>query len=241
MALRPGGRFVAEMGGAGNCATLHRRDVHGVARVRPARAGAARGTSPSPAEYAPRLEKAGFTVRLLEYFDRPTPLDECPDGAADWVRMFAGYLLAEVPPMLVEPLLRRVNELAAPALRRESRLGRRLRPAPVRRGPRLSGPHGLVRPGTDCAHDGVSPVSAGVSGWPRRAAWPGAARTSAASAFRPARVARPMERRTERGDGEAPGEVSGEPCREHVEHSPAVTPGLPDYGLVCGLSPVGRE
>ena len=79
-----------------------------------------RGTSPRPAEYALRLEKAGFTVRLLEYFDRPTPLDECPDGAADWVRMFAGYLLAEVPPTLVEPLLRRVNELAAPALRRES-------------------------------------------------------------------------------------------------------------------------
>jgi trans-aconitate methyltransferase len=118
-ALVPGGRFVAELCGAGNCAALT----------------AAVSTSwrehglpepdlpwffPSPAEYAVRLEKAGFTVRLLEYFDRPTPLDECPNGAADWVRMYAGSLLTGVPPELADALLRRVNELAAPALRRET-------------------------------------------------------------------------------------------------------------------------
>ena len=34
--------------------------------------------------------------------------------------MFAGSLLKEVPAEMVDPLLRRVNELAAPALRRES-------------------------------------------------------------------------------------------------------------------------
>ncbi|MBB2913493.1 trans-aconitate methyltransferase [Streptosporangium becharense] len=118
-ALVPGGRFVAEMGGAGNCAALT----------------AALSTAwrefglpepdlpwyfPSPAEYATRLEKGGFTVRLLEYFDRPTPLDQCPDGAADWVRMFAGSLLRQVPGDMVDSLLARVNELAAPALRRET-------------------------------------------------------------------------------------------------------------------------
>jgi hypothetical protein len=75
---------------------------------------------PTPAEYAVRLEKAGFVVRLLEYFDRPTPLDECPGGAADWVRMFAGSVLEGLPPEIVAPLLGRVNELAAPALRRET-------------------------------------------------------------------------------------------------------------------------
>ncbi|GAA2890081.1 class I SAM-dependent methyltransferase [Streptosporangium fragile] len=118
-ALTPGGRFIAEMGGAGNCAALtaalstawreyglHEPDLPWY--------------FPTPSEYATRLEKSGFTVRLLEYFDRPTPLDQCPDGAADWVRMFAGSLLQHVPGDMVDSLLGRVNELAAPALRRET-------------------------------------------------------------------------------------------------------------------------
>ncbi|GAA1277949.1 class I SAM-dependent methyltransferase [Sphaerisporangium rubeum] len=118
-ALAPGGRFVAEMGGAGNCAALTSAMMtawreHGL------REPDLPWYFPTPAEYATRLEKCGFTVRLLEYFDRPTPLDECQNGAADWVRMFAGHLLDDVPAETVEPLLRRVNELAAPALRRES-------------------------------------------------------------------------------------------------------------------------
>lgn len=118
-ALRPGGRFVAEMGGAGNCAALTAA-VFTAWREYGLPEPEFPWYFPSPAEYALRLEKGGFTVRLLEYFDRPTPLDECPNGAADWVRMFAGSLLGRIPPAAVEPLLHRVNELAAPALRRET-------------------------------------------------------------------------------------------------------------------------
>ncbi|GAB2471656.1 class I SAM-dependent methyltransferase [Streptosporangium sandarakinum] len=118
-ALAPGGRFVAEMGGAGNCAALTAAmstawREHGLPEPD------LPWYFPTPAEYAARLERGGFVVRLLEYFDRPTPMDECPDGAAGWVRMFAGSLLRTVPTGMVEPLLRRVNELAAPALRRET-------------------------------------------------------------------------------------------------------------------------
>jgi trans-aconitate methyltransferase len=118
-ALEPGGRFVAEMGGAGSCAHLTAamrtawREFDLCEPVLPM-------YFPSPAEYAARLEQGGFTVRLLEYFDRPTRLTDCRDGAADWVRMFAAGQLADVPKPLVEPLLRRVNQLAAPALRRET-------------------------------------------------------------------------------------------------------------------------
>ncbi len=118
-ALRPGGRFVAEMGGAGNCAEL-------IAAMQTAwrEFGLTEPELPwffpTPAGYAGRLEEAGFTVRLLEYFDRPTRMTEGPDGAADWVRVYAADPLRDVPPPLVQPLLERVNELAAPALRRES-------------------------------------------------------------------------------------------------------------------------
>ncbi|WP_214327065.1 class I SAM-dependent methyltransferase [Nonomuraea sediminis] len=118
-ALAPGGRFVAEMGGAGNCAELT------AAMLTAWREYGLREPDlpwyfPTPAEYAQRLEREGFVVRLLEYFDRTTPLDECPGGAADWVRMYAASVLDGLPPDIVDPLLRRVNELAAPALRRES-------------------------------------------------------------------------------------------------------------------------
>jgi trans-aconitate methyltransferase len=118
-ALRPGGRFVGEMGGAGNCAELIAA-VQTAWRVFGLPEPELPWYFPTPAEYASRLEEAGFLVRLMEYFDRPTRLSECPDGAADWVRLFAPELIAEVPPEIAGPLLDRVNELAAPALRRES-------------------------------------------------------------------------------------------------------------------------
>ncbi|MBW8481432.1 class I SAM-dependent methyltransferase [Actinomadura parmotrematis] len=117
--LRPGGRFVGELGGEGNCAELI---------VAMQTAWRVFGLSepelpwyfPSPAEYAGRLEEGGFTVRLLEHAERPSRMVEGPNGAADWIRVYAPGALAEVPPELVEPLLQRVNDLAAPALRRES-------------------------------------------------------------------------------------------------------------------------
>jgi trans-aconitate methyltransferase len=118
-ALRPGGRFVGELGGAGNCAEL-------IVAMQTAWRVFGLGEPelpwyfPSPAEYAARLENGGFTVRLLEHADRPTRMTEGPGGAADWVRAYAPGVLADVPPELVEPLLGRINDLAAPALRRES-------------------------------------------------------------------------------------------------------------------------
>jgi trans-aconitate methyltransferase len=118
-ALRPGGRFIAEMGGAGNCAEL-------VAAMQTAwrEFGLTEPELPwyfpTPAEYATRLEEGGFTVRLLEYAERPTRMTQGQNGAADWVRVFAAEPLALVPAKAVEPLLMRINDLAAPALRRES-------------------------------------------------------------------------------------------------------------------------
>ncbi|WP_344272848.1 class I SAM-dependent methyltransferase, partial [Actinomadura napierensis] len=118
-ALRPGGRFVGELGGEGNCAEL-------VAAMQTAWRVFGLGEPelpwyfPSPAEYATKLEEAGFSLRLLEHAERPSQMTEGPNGAADWVRAYAARALADVPPELVEPLLTRVNDLAAPALRRES-------------------------------------------------------------------------------------------------------------------------
>ncbi|MGZ4611181.1 MAG: class I SAM-dependent methyltransferase [Actinomycetes bacterium] len=115
-ALRDGGRFVAEMGAAGNVAQL-------VAALRAAAFQLDLDVDldlpwyfPTPGEQAARLEQVGFTVRLMQYVDRPTPLLDCRDGAADWWRMFGPSVLAQVPADRVDELLAAVNEIARPSL-----------------------------------------------------------------------------------------------------------------------------
>ena len=97
-ALKPGGRFVAEMGGRGNIATIigaiyQALAEEGIPRERVRNPW----YFPSIGEYASLLERAGFEVVLMQLFDRPTPLDDCPNGIADWLRMFGGDFLAAVP------------------------------------------------------------------------------------------------------------------------------------------------
>ena len=112
-ALRPGGRFVAEMGGAGNIA-----EILAAVGAALAEAGLPEPASPwyfpTPAQQAALLEGAGFRVARMEYFPRPTPLADCPDGLADWLEMFGRSLTAGVPADRLPRVLARVNELAAP-------------------------------------------------------------------------------------------------------------------------------
>ena len=115
-ALRPGGRFVAEMGGAGNIA-----EILAAVAAALAEAGLPEPANPwyfpTPAQQAALLEGAGFRVARREYFPRPTPLADCPGGLADWLEMFGRSLTAEVPADRLPGVLARVNELAAPRLR----------------------------------------------------------------------------------------------------------------------------
>lgn len=92
-ALRPGGRFVGEMGGHGCVASvvtamlavLERRGVNGRALIP--------WYFPTPDDYTERLERAGFTVRTMLHFPRPTPL---PGDVVAWLDTFAGPFVAEV-------------------------------------------------------------------------------------------------------------------------------------------------
>jgi trans-aconitate methyltransferase len=93
-ALRPGGRFVGEMGGHGNVAAivtallavLERRGIDG----RPAHPW----YFPTPAAYRARLERQGFTVETIELIPRPTPL---LTGMAGWSETFAEPLFKLLP------------------------------------------------------------------------------------------------------------------------------------------------
>jgi len=120
VALRPGGRFVAEFGGQGNVAIIRSavRDAAEAAGVDPGRLTAP-WFFPSPAEYARLLEEGGFRVRLIEHFDRLTALDDCPDGIVDWLRMFGTGLLTHVPTDLREQVMRDAAERCRHALLRD--------------------------------------------------------------------------------------------------------------------------
>ncbi|MBH03612.1 MAG: SAM-dependent methyltransferase [Xanthomonadales bacterium] len=85
-ALCPGGRFVAEFGGAGNVAP-----IRAALRAEAEERGRDADTLdpwffPDAAEYRARLEEAGFVVERLETFERPTPL---PGDIADWLTTLA--------------------------------------------------------------------------------------------------------------------------------------------------------
>lgn len=121
-ALRPGGRLVAEFGGQGNVATIR------AAVIEAAEALGVDSTRlddpwffPSPAEYATLLEEGGFRVRLVEHFDRLTPLDDCPEGIVDWLRMFGSALLAGVPADLRDQVIQDAARRCRPSLLREGR------------------------------------------------------------------------------------------------------------------------
>jgi trans-aconitate methyltransferase len=85
-ALRPGGRFVVEMGGKGN--------VQGIIEALRAILGPVETPwyFPSVGEYASVLERHGFEISCAALFDRPTRV-EGDDGLEDWLAMFAGSMI----------------------------------------------------------------------------------------------------------------------------------------------------
>jgi len=93
-ALKPGGRFVGEMGGAGNVASV-RGALH--------RALDRRGVDPKtldpwffPNEEAYRglLEERGFKAGSITLFERPTPI---PGAMEDWLDTFAETFILSLP------------------------------------------------------------------------------------------------------------------------------------------------
>ncbi|MGN6374985.1 MAG: class I SAM-dependent methyltransferase [Sphingomonas sp.] len=89
-ALRPGGRFVGEMGGEGNVAGVWRamRAELAARGLRPAPQNS--HWYPSPAAFAEVYGAAGFVEIDARLIPRPTPL---PTGVVGWLRTFGAGLL----------------------------------------------------------------------------------------------------------------------------------------------------
>ncbi len=90
MALKPGGRFVAEMGGKGNVDLM----ISTLRKVLtqfgyPKQAEMEYLYFPSVGTYTSLLEKAGFRVTYAAHFDRETLLQDQSKGVKKWIKMFA--------------------------------------------------------------------------------------------------------------------------------------------------------
>jgi trans-aconitate methyltransferase len=112
--LKPGGRFVAEMGGHGN-----------IAAIRVALAGVLRQWGldaytmdnnffPNDTQYRARLESAGFTVDEIALIPRPTKLPE--SGMRGWLETFRRGLLDQLPAERREQALEETVALLKPVL-----------------------------------------------------------------------------------------------------------------------------
>jgi SAM-dependent methyltransferase len=93
-ALRPGGRLVGEMGGAGNVACISNALSDELTKRGLDSKSAYPWYFPDPDEYQARLETRGFEIRSIELIPRPTPL---PGDISEWIHTFGEQFLSAVP------------------------------------------------------------------------------------------------------------------------------------------------
>lgn len=111
--LRPGGRFVFEMGGQGNIRHIETAVREALAETGTQEQPAESWFFPSPATYSALLEKHGFTVKSLAFFDRRTPL-EGEEGMQNWIRMFGAFFFRNTSQLAREAVIRRAAEKMRP-------------------------------------------------------------------------------------------------------------------------------
>ncbi|HLY42677.1 MAG TPA: class I SAM-dependent methyltransferase [Terracidiphilus sp.] len=115
--LRPGGRFVAEMGGHGNVAAILVAFTAVLTRYGFGNVENEVNYYPTPEAYTRRLERHGFIVERIEHFPRRTRLAE--GGMVGWLRTFRSGVIGQLPEQIQETVVRETTDLLAPALRDE--------------------------------------------------------------------------------------------------------------------------
>ena len=113
-ALRPGGRFVAELGGHGNIAAIRTALRVAVAPFGVDAEVAGSNVFFTPAEYQTLLERNGFRVEHIELAPRPTILPA--GGLRSWLETFRQSLLQQFTPDQREIVLSRTTDLLQPIL-----------------------------------------------------------------------------------------------------------------------------
>ena len=113
-ALVPGGRFVAEMGGICNIASIRVALQSVLKRYGIDAETQADSFYPSPKAYSALLANAGFRVERIELIPRPTPL---PNGMEAWLTTFRNGVLDLLSPTDRSDVLSEVTALLSHVLR----------------------------------------------------------------------------------------------------------------------------
>ncbi len=112
--LVPSGRFVGELGAAGNVATVRAAIARALARRGLDADAADPWTFPTAEAFRAVLERHGFRVGQLEVFPRQTPVPETLDG---WLETFAETFLGLLPAVERPALMAEIAADLAPRLR----------------------------------------------------------------------------------------------------------------------------
>jgi trans-aconitate methyltransferase len=112
-ALKPGGRFVAEMGGHGCVAAIVAALSAALGRRGIDAAAYNPWFFPTAEGYRARLERQGFTVDSIQLFPRPTPL---PGDVVGWLETFAESFTVALPASERPAFLAEVRDALRPQL-----------------------------------------------------------------------------------------------------------------------------
>jgi trans-aconitate methyltransferase len=118
-ALKPGGRFVAEMGGHNNTAAIQTAVRAVLARRGIEALSLSPWYFPSAGAYRAKLEAAGFEVSEIALIPRLTPLEA---GLAAWLDAFAEDFLSPLEPAERASAKQEIIDLLQPILRDETGL-----------------------------------------------------------------------------------------------------------------------
>ncbi len=119
-ALRPGGRFVAELGGKGNVQAIASALTAALAEAGyPLAPERFPWYFPSIGEYAALLEAHGLEPVYAALFNRPTRLEGGEAGLRTWLALFAGRFFEVVPDEVHVEVVRLLEERLRPQLFRD--------------------------------------------------------------------------------------------------------------------------
>jgi trans-aconitate methyltransferase len=116
-ALKPGGRFVGELGGHGCVHKIRTALVAGLARRGIDGESCVPWYFPTPGDYRARLERGGFRVDSISLFPRPTPL---PGDIVGWLETFGESFTSRLSPDARPAYLQEVRAGLEPKLRDEA-------------------------------------------------------------------------------------------------------------------------
>jgi trans-aconitate methyltransferase len=112
-ALKPHGRFVAELGGDGCVAKIKKALVEALNRRGVDGEAASPWYFPTVAEYSQHLTSGGFVVNYIALIPRPTPL---PGDVTGWLETFAENFTTTLPPAERPAFIAEVREALRPEL-----------------------------------------------------------------------------------------------------------------------------